>query len=256
MLNSFWGKFGENLDKTSVTSIDTPAALFQLLTDPVSTVHAVRICSEDVLEVVHSTIKSDLLDNGKTNIFVAAFTTCLARLKLYKSLEALGEQVLYYDTDSVIYRCKPGEQTIPTENYLDEMTDELEGKCFITEFVSGGPKNYGYLTSQGDVCCKVRGFTLNVRGKQHLNYDVMKNNVISEVTNPLDNPRSTTVPNPNFFTRHSATKRIKIVQRDKKYSLVFDKRVVDPKTFKTYPYGYSSYLDDIDQANVDNLLNL
>ena len=89
---------------------------------------------------------------------VAAFTTCLARLKLYESLETLGEQVLYYDMDSVIYRCKPGEPTIPIGNYLGDMTDELEGKGYITEFVSGGPKNYGYTTSEGDVCCKVLRF--------------------------------------------------------------------------------------------------
>ena len=37
---------------------------------------------------------------GKTNIFIACFTTALARLKLYAELETLEEQVLYYDTDS------------------------------------------------------------------------------------------------------------------------------------------------------------
>lgn len=49
------------------------------------------------------------------------------------------------------------------------MTDELEGDDHIVEFVSGGPKNYGYQTAAGKVCCKVRGFTLNVRGDKQLN---------------------------------------------------------------------------------------
>ena len=31
---------------------------------------------------------------GKTNSFIACFTTALARLKLYAELEKLGEQVL------------------------------------------------------------------------------------------------------------------------------------------------------------------
>ena len=31
----------------------------------------------------------------------------------------------------------------------------------MTEFTSAGPKNYGYKTHQGKVCCKVKGFALN-----------------------------------------------------------------------------------------------
>lgn len=91
-------------------------------------------------------------DNGKTNIFVAAFTTCLARPKLYESLEKLGEQVLYFDTDSVIYRLRPGQPEIPLGDFLGNMTNELDDGDHITEFVSGGPKNYGYTTAQGKVC--------------------------------------------------------------------------------------------------------
>lgn len=37
------------------------------------------------------------------NIVFAAYTTVQTRLKLYKHLDALGDQVLYYDTDSVLY---------------------------------------------------------------------------------------------------------------------------------------------------------
>ena len=57
------------------------------------------------------------------------------------------------------------------------MTDELDGDV-ITEFVSGGAKNYGYTTRQGKVVCKVRGFTLNVRGAAVLNFQTMKDNIL------------------------------------------------------------------------------
>lgn len=33
----------------------------------------------------------------KTNIFIAAFTTAHARVRLYRELHQLGERVLYYD---------------------------------------------------------------------------------------------------------------------------------------------------------------
>ena len=63
-----------------------------------------------------------------------------ARLKLYAELEKLEEQVLYYDTDSVIYSWKEGEQVIPTGIFLGQMTDELGGDS-ITMFGSVGPKS-------------------------------------------------------------------------------------------------------------------
>lgn len=76
MLNSFWGKFGENLNKPTTLAIETPVA-----SNPLEHIHTVRV--ERRMEIVYSDISENQLDNGKTNIFVAAFTTCHARLKLY-----------------------------------------------------------------------------------------------------------------------------------------------------------------------------
>ena len=256
MLNSFWGKFGENLNKTKVHSISDPASLFQLLSEPTMTTEHIRVCTEDLLEVCTKELTDNQLDNGKRNIFVAAFTTCHARLKLYEYLDLLKEQVLYFDTDSVVYRWCPGQAKVPLGDFLGEMTDELEGGDHITEFVSGGPKNYGYVTSSGKVCCKVRGFTLNARGSAQLNYEVMKQNVIAELQDPLDSKRLTDVRNPHFFTRHPTTKAIKVIPRTKQYGLVFDKRVVDVSTFASFPYGYQSYLDEADNELADLLLQL
>ena len=139
------------------------------------------------------------------------------------------------------------------------MTDELEDGSYITEFVSGGPKNYGYTTSTGKVCCKVRGFTLNVRGSQQLNYQVMRENVLSEILNPLEHGArcNIEVENPFFFTRHPATKLLKVGPHAKQYGLVFDKRVVDVNTFMSYPYGYTAPSHcTLDMINVETLLEL
>ena len=103
MLNSFWGKFGENLDKSAVTTVDSPAALFEMVSDPLHPVQAIRICNDNLSEDVHKSNKSNQLDNGKRNIFITAFTTCLAQLKLYESLEKQGEQVLYMEAWSTFY---------------------------------------------------------------------------------------------------------------------------------------------------------
>ena len=242
MLNSFWGKFGENLRKTSVLQITSVADLYAAVTDPLKEIHNLRIFNDEVLELVYSKPQDECVENGKTNIFVAAFTTCHARLKLYGYLHTLQEQVLYFDTDSVIYSCRPGQQSLENGDFLGDLTDEMSSPGeYIVEFTSGGPKNYGYRTSEGKTECKVRGFSLgSVRGHAQLNYDILRENVIEELTNPVEDGARRIVPvvNPHFFTRDASTKRLRVVPRRKEYGLVFDKRVVDATTFKSFPYGY------------------
>lgn len=64
------------------------------------------------------------------------------------------------------------QEKLPLGLYLGQFTDELGGDT-IVEFVSGGAKNYGYLTKKGKTECKVRGFTLNYKTLQTLNYETM-----------------------------------------------------------------------------------
>ena len=147
MLNSFWGKFGERMNKPRVETISSPAILFRRVSDPLLKIYCIRICMSDVLEIVYTTVDDNAPTSGRTSIFVATYTTCLARLKLYESLERLGEQVLYFDTDSVIYRWQPGQADIPLGDFLGDMTNELEMDCeaILTEtttecFVQSSPK--------------------------------------------------------------------------------------------------------------------
>ena len=209
MLNSFWGKFGERTNKSKVEQVVHPQHLYRILADAANDVQAVRICTDDVLEVRYKQTEDNDMPSDRTNIFIACFTTCWARLKLYSYLERLGEQVLYYDTDSVIYSWTPGQPQIDTGDFLGEMTDELDGDT-IQEFVSGGAKNYGYHTVGGKFCCKVRGFTLNVRGRAALNYQSMKDHIVDTLTQeePSD---AIPVTNPRHFARDTTRKRIKVV---------------------------------------------
>ena len=240
MLNSFWGKFGENLRKSTTRQVTSPAEMYDIITDPLKEVTNLRIFSEDVMEIVFTVADDECVENGKTNVFVAAFTTCHARLKLYSYLHAMQERVLYFDTDSVIYSKEPGQTELPIGDFLGDLTNEVEHGDHIVDFTSGGPKNYGYRTASGKVECKVRGFSLGtVRGHAQLNYERLRANVLDELTDPQENRRIIPVTDPHFFTRDAATKRMRIVPRTKGYGLVFDKRVVDTNTFKSYPYGYA-----------------
>ena len=111
-----------------------------------------------------------------TNVILAA--TAHARLKLYELLEKLGERVLYFDTDSVVYVHTSSIWNPPLGDYLGELKDETNGVP-ITCFVSGGAKNYAYKMANGQCVCKIRGFTLNVRNSLKLNMSVMSKLIVT-----------------------------------------------------------------------------
>ena len=155
-----------------------------------------------------------------------------------EDIPVLGERVLYYDTDSVIYLEEDGQPNPVLGDYLGDFTSELEEDDHIVEFVSGCPKNYGYQTKNGHVECKVGGFRLNSEGKTQLNYDVMRQNVLDEIQKPQKDPRQTQVVKTHQIVRDAKTYELYTFPDYKRYQLVYDKRVVDPTTFHTYPYGY------------------
>ena len=179
-LNSFWGKFGQRLNlKQSQFFHETEVdAFFRVLSDPTKDVQDFHIVANDTIQVEWTYKKDCQPEDNKTNIYLATFTTCWARLKLYSILEKIDRNVLYYDTDSVIYVSKTGENDVPLGDYLGELTNELETGEHIIEFVSGGPKNYAYKTNKGNETCKVRGFTLNFTNSQLINFESVKNLLI------------------------------------------------------------------------------
>ena len=87
---------------------------------------------------------------------------------MYRFLDRLQERAIYCDTDSVIYiQPKDEPSLIETGDKLGDMTSELRPSEFISEFVSGGPKNYAYRVMTGGTgevqkktVCKLRGITL------------------------------------------------------------------------------------------------
>ena len=83
MLNSFWGKFGERINKPTTVTVKDPAHLFNLITNAALDISTLRLCTDDILEAVYTSVQDNAVKGTKTNIFVAAFTTFHARLKLY-----------------------------------------------------------------------------------------------------------------------------------------------------------------------------
>lgn len=165
------------------------------------------------------------------------------------ALHHLQQQVLYFDTDSVIYKWKPNAPELPLGQYLGQFTNELDDpNDYITEFAAAGPKNYGYRTLKGKTECKVSGFSLNTRGQEQLNFDILKKNIIEEIAQPQPTPNSIPVFNPHKIVRNPTTKQLSTETEIKRYQLVFDKRVVDSTNFQSYPYGYQGSHGIIDSS--------
>lgn len=249
MLNSFWGKFGERPNKTQTHTVTCPAELYELIDDEGNNIHDIRIITEDAVEVDTTKAVEEVIPSSKTNIFIASFTTAWARLELYSYLDKLKEQVLYFDTDSIIYLWKRGLPEIETGPFLGQMKDELEGDS-IHEFVTGGPKNYAYkLSESGKTECKVRGFTQDEQGMELLNFNSIKEHVLGALRG--DEIRPIAVPVSINMVTDRTTKKICLTPKEKKYRLVFEKRVVNTKDCKSRPYGFT-WIRDV----VDSLLTL
>ena len=147
---------------------------FRLLNCKSTNVKNIQLVNDQCIEVYYTQGDDFVSTSDKTNVVIAAFTTAQAWLKLYSVLERLQMRTLYFDTDSVIFTSRAGEWVPPLGDYLGELTNELDDEDYITTFVSGGPKNYAYQTKNGKTICKVRGFTLNYRGSQKLNFSSMR----------------------------------------------------------------------------------
>ena len=106
MLNSFWGKFAQRDDLTKSKFCYEAHEFYELLMDDTLEVLDAHFFSNHLLYTTYRTKEAFTHSSKNANIFIAAFTTAWARLKLYTLLEQLGERALYFDTDSVIYSVK------------------------------------------------------------------------------------------------------------------------------------------------------
>ena len=247
-LNSFYGKFGQRSNLGRNQYIRETGTLYNLLTNKSKVVTDFHIMNENVMLVEFKNSEEFNFESPNTNVLIAAFCTSWSRLKLWSVMNKLGDRVLYHDTDSIIYSAtgKPEEYIPPLGEYLGDLTNELNCKevgcndenCtghWIVEFVSCGPKNYTYRLNTGQHVCKVRGFSLNYRNSQVINFHSMKEalfawakNEKKELVTVSTEIRRNKYQNPDVYSK----------KVEKQYGVVYNKRVV-LGDLSTVPYGYN-----------------
>ncbi|XP_035219689.1 uncharacterized protein LOC118192782 isoform X2 [Stegodyphus dumicola] len=198
-----------NVNKGQLTYVHTVPDFNKMMADPTKKIKDVFLPTPEVAAIQWESAKEFVPQDASTNIFLATFTTAWARLKLYSEMEKLGRDVLYHDTDSIIYATN-GRNDPPL----------------------GGPKNYAYQTATGKTCCKVRGFSLNFRNSQLLNFEAIKSLVCS-----LDQKDVIALHNPSKITREPKRRKVVNKPETKMYKVVLDKRVIQAD-FTTLPFGF------------------
>ncbi|KAK9686004.1 hypothetical protein QE152_g37525 [Popillia japonica] len=230
VITSFWGKLGQRENQAKTTIVNEPTQFYGLMTKPGINAHTVQIINDSTLVVN------------------------------WEHKEKLGERVLYYDTDSVIYISRPGEWEVPLGNFLGEMTDELEcygeGKwevplgnflgemtdelecygegSYITTFASGGPKLYNYrVYSPAEDkyydTVKVKGITINHNTSKIVNFQSLCDMVLKKG----DEPKYITTKNIRRTIDHNVVTRAVT----KTFRPTFSKRR-RLENYGSVPYGH------------------
>jgi hypothetical protein len=204
------------------------------MADPTVEIEDFQIVDDLNLMLSTKRISEEMCLPGHTNVFLASFTTCWARLKLYELLDRLQTRVLYWDTDSVIFTSRDGEWQPPVGDYLGELTNELPEADLITEFVCIGLKNYAYQTHGGQRVCKVKGFSLNHANSKTLNLESIKDAMFNR-EDPHAGRYETRKS--HKICREKVHSELYSREEIKEYSAVYNKHVVQPN-LTTLPYGY------------------
>ena len=229
-LNSLWGKFGQRSNMSQTKYVTEVSEFYEiLLNDKLDNINF-QFINDDMVQMTYN-FKDQFVDNSKnTNLYIACFTTSHARLMLYNKLDYLNEKVLYFDMDSIIY-ADDGTKNIETGDMFGDMTDELSGKG-ITNFVSTGPKSYGFKYGDDDEKSAIKGFALNHENSSILNHNSMSKIVRKQI-------RELTIVNENKITRKN--REIVNAYREKVFQFGYDKRVIrqiNEDHIDTLPYGY------------------
>ena len=243
-LTSFYGKLGQRTNMKKTMFVKDIKTLIQVLTDPGKLLMDFHIMNDDVIQIEYKNAENFECQSFNTNVTIAAFCTSWAKFKLWSVMQRLGNRVLYHDTDSIIFSVRDGEYVTPLATFLGQLTDELTCKelgcknlyCsgyWIEEFVSCGPKNYSFRVNTGNFFCKVRGFSLNYKSSLILNFESIKEALVTW----KKSEKKELVTVKTELVRDKYKPKVFNMVISKHYGVVYDKRQVLPD-FTSIPFGF------------------
>ncbi|TPX52990.1 DNA-directed DNA polymerase, partial [Powellomyces hirtus] len=210
MLNSLWGKFGQKNNQKQHITINVeedPDQYYNIMFNDAYVIHdIVDYNNQRTIDMSYSLKKIVVKDDKNTSIYIAAYTTAMARCKLYNDMDNT------YATQ------------LPYGDYLGNLTDELK-KDHIDEWVSGGPKNYSYVTRKGKAKTVCKGFALSYENSLQLGHHNMKDIVFGKEDAVAFKFRKIAVSRTHVVSNKQKPIVIENENSSKKYPFVYDKRL-------------------------------
>ena len=267
-LNVLWGRLGMADNKLQLVIVTTAQQWYALATSDGIEIMGVLLFGDDFLQVFFR-YRENFRDEQKrsaasSSVYVAIYTTASARLKLLYAMEKCGRNLLYFDTDSLLFKQLAGQpMPVKTGAFFGELKDEILPTHTILDYVSAGAKNYAYSLYEFDAppekplqtVTKVRGLRLDAATSEKVNHDSMVKMMLElvermmvrrgeeeedeydserlEVEVPNDLPDKMTrlcdelairVEYPHFIPRDKTTYTLRSVRMEKIYKAVIRKR--------------------------------
>ena len=238
-VNSLWGKLATKSNTRVTKIVDNMGAVLDISFNPNHKVYEI-LASTNKCAIMYDTLKETQKQmrnsNPCVNVACAAFTTAYARCILYKLLKKAGKNLLYFDTDSLIYYEDKNNPIDGLEcgSRIGDLTDELPAfgpNAICVAFVSTGPKSYSLKIKIGEeyiYITKCKGITV-VHGKGS---DVNFNSMVDIVKNGA--VKLTEVE--RFALGRFDGPFLKTMK--KTLQLTYNKRYLNRKDWTTTPWGY------------------
>lgn len=254
--NSLWGKLCQKEENTKTSVLSNPNEFYQMLISPAIIINDIYTSGSENIYVSWK-YTNDEDKNASKNVCIpaGAYTTTNARLMLFNELIQIQNEILYCDTDSLIYVEKEDSTYKPNIGpVVGQLTDEIAvygEDAYISEFVCVGPKSYALkinVPSENKEIelCKCKGFCLNKRNAAILHFNSYKNLIFgtNENSNDTDNDDDdiTTDKISTFSTKIKRNKGFILTTslEEKQFQFTFSKRVCVNETGDTLPYGYKN----------------
>ncbi|XP_055371983.1 uncharacterized protein LOC129605968 [Condylostylus longicornis] len=182
-LNSFWGKLIQRNDRHITTVVQNITQFHNLIHSNGVSIMDILVASKHQIWIswkYNFPEMNPVLKNQ--SLIIGAFTTAHARCLLYNEISKIGKNLLYCDTDSMIFvQQTENEYDLKIGTLIGDLTNELAsyGKnVYGTEFVSTGPKSYSYRYYNPDTdkfgeVVKCKGIT-STKSETSLNFEHMK----------------------------------------------------------------------------------
>lgn len=243
-LNSGWGKHAQRPIMSQTAIIDYQDSndmkefdiLFGNIMNNVTSLHAALQIDEKRFMYTYKNDKS--LPNFKNSYLPAAcFVPAYGRLQLWEQLNRLGDRVLMYDTDSVVYIYDPDKYNIKESKIWGEWEAEDISVKGITGFIGLGPKSYAMRCKDEKFnVVKLKGISQKRATDKLLNYETMKQMVIDNLVSK--NLQQVSIPQTIFDYKFNRGIYVKQVKKILSFDLNNQKGLVGKNMF-IYPRGYS-----------------